>query len=793
MLRCQLVAAFVTALLVLACSPPEDRAERARETIQLALQRGDRAAALDALEDLRESQPDTPEGVIELSSLLISAGEAPQARWLLEDALTRFPERDDLRLALGQVALLIGDAIAARSAVEAIAPDSEHHPGALVLMAQAELRLGDLERSLEILADAERRYPQRLEARLARIATLLGEERHEAAREALDEARGLPTSSDAERATLRQLEVTTYAIAARQGETDTAIEGLRALLQEEPGDVYAWQALAQTLASVGRLEEGVDLMRDALEADPDRLALYPVAASLLVSAGREAEAESTFREFVDRSGSSSAFLELALYHLMKRDETRSLAVFDEAIELFPEEPMLRRAHAEALLTFGRTDEAAAELERFREARPGDPGVEYLRARLELSEGDADAAVARLEAVIPELDDHATQYWLGYALEVAGDLPGAERRYQLSLARKPSEPAAYAALIRLAEQRGDWSAVASVAQVQIKQLPGAVEAWIALGAAMANLERGVAAEELAKRAVERFPENRDLRYLLVASLRVQRRYDDALVQLDELVDLFGTTPDLVAERALIVGLDGRPHEGIELARAALETSPDSAPLHTALARLLFAVGDAAAGAKEVDRALELEPGDPTPLRVRAEFRTATGDLEAARADCERYLELRPNDPTMHFTLGVVSSQQGRLDEAIAAYRRAAELDETAFAPRNNLADLLAQRGDLDGALAAAQQAYAIAGANPYVMDTLGWLYLRKGLVDRAIGLLEGAHDAAPGMVDAQLHLALAYGEVDRSEDARRLLSDLRAREETNDELRKRIDDALATLE
>jgi len=76
MLRRQLVAAFVTALLVLACSPPEDRAERARETIQQALQRGDRASALDALEDLRESQPDTPEGVIELSSLLISAGEA---------------------------------------------------------------------------------------------------------------------------------------------------------------------------------------------------------------------------------------------------------------------------------------------------------------------------------------------------------------------------------------------------------------------------------------------------------------------------------------------------------------------------------------------------------------------------------------------------------------------------------------------------------------------------------------------------------------------------------------------
>ena len=68
--------------------------------------------------------------------------------------------------------------------------------------------------------------------------------------------------------------------------------------------------------------------------------------------------------------------------------------------------------------------------------------------------------------------------------------------------------------------------------------------------------------------------------------------------------------------------------------------------------------------------------------------------------------------------------GRSDLAIASYRRAAELDEAAFAPRNNLAVLLAAGGDLDGALAAAQEAFAIADDNPYVMDTLGELYLRS---------------------------------------------------------------------
>ena len=47
----------------------------------------------------------------------------------------------------------------------------------------------------------------------------------------------------------------------------------------------------------------------------------------------------------------------------------------------------------------------------------------------------------------------------------------------------------------------------------------------------------------------------------------------------------------------------------------------------------------------------------------------------------------------------------------------------------------EQGDLDGALQAAQEAYRLDETNPYVMDTLGALYLRKGLADRAVSLLD----------------------------------------------------------
>jgi len=57
--------------------------------------------------------------------------------------------------AAGELALLLGNPSQAREAVLRIAAASEEHAAALVLRAQAELQLGDLEGALATLAEAE--------------------------------------------------------------------------------------------------------------------------------------------------------------------------------------------------------------------------------------------------------------------------------------------------------------------------------------------------------------------------------------------------------------------------------------------------------------------------------------------------------------------------------------------------------------------------------------------------------------------------------------------------------------
>ena len=779
--------------LVLACASADERAEQARGAIALSLSQGNRTAALEALDELQENLPDTADSLLEVAQLRVQVGDAPRAGWLLEAAVQRFPERDDLRLALASVSLLLGNPSLARRVVASIAAGTDLHATALVARAQAELNLGDLDAALATLAEAENLYPDKPAARLVRIATLLSERRTEEAGAAIEETRASLKGDQEETVALRRrLDVIFSQLQAQQGDTETALANLQGMVESDPRDVLAWRALIQVLAQQERSDEALARLGSALEAGEAPGELYVLAAQLDVLLGREQEAEARLRTFASLSGSPAAIIPLAEFHSERGNAEEVRRVLDEALGRFPEEALLRLLRTETLLALDQLDEARAEAARFQAATwKGDPQIEYLQARLTLAAGNARGASERLHELLPRLDRPATHFWLGHALEQRGDIEGARRRFRLAQQRDPSWMAPSAALVALEQRRGDWRASAGHAGLLVRQAPGEMGAWIALVSALENLGEGDAAEQVARRSMAFFPDQPEPHVLLAKSLRAQGKTDEALAALraaqgDEMAQ------HVEAERVLTLGIGGRVAEGIDVARAALEHAPDSAALHAALASLLFAARATEEGTRATERALALDPEQPRPLRVRCEFRASSGNWSGARDDCTRYLEVRPDDSGAHFLLGVAQQSLGEVERAISSYRKAAELDERDTRSRNNLAELLAAAGDVDAALAAAQEAYRLDESSPYVLDTLGALYLRKGLTDRAISLLERAHAGLPDQPEVTLNLAFAYRDGGRTNEARGLLSELQQREQTSEPLRTRVAAALRSL-
>ncbi|MBW2420404.1 MAG: tetratricopeptide repeat protein [Deltaproteobacteria bacterium] len=784
------MAAATTIGLAIGCTPPEERAQQTREAIAESIARGDRQAALEAIGDLQALVEATADAELELAGLMVRAGNAPEAGWLLEDAARRYPARFDVATALARVSLDLGNAARAREVAVGIPPGADEHPLALVLLAQAELGLGDLEGALATLAEAELLYPDRAEVRLARIATLYSEHRHEEARLAIEEARAALASDEEETAALRaRLDVSLAQLLAQQGESEAAIAILEGMIESHPGDELAWRALLQVLAQQGRLDEALARLESALSANENLMSLRLLVAQVQVMRGEEEAAEAALRAYMTGSDSAAGVLPLVDFHSTRGDAAGARRVLDEALERYPDEARLSLLRIEMLLAEDEVDLARAELARFREATfDGDPQIEYLRARLELADGDAEAAADRLRELAPRLDEATTQYWLGRALEASGDVEGARRRYALAEQRDTVWPASTASLVALDERRGDWRAVVTGARKLVRLAPYEMDGWVSLVEALTYLGEGEAAEEVARRSLEVFPDRAEPHLLLAKALRVQMRTDEALAVLDGVPGSVLATERAV-DRVLTLWRGGRVPEGIGVARAALDKEPEAAPLHAVLAVVLFAAGNANEGARETDRALALDPDEPGPLWTRCEYRAATGDWPGARDDCTRYVEARPYSASAQFMLGVAYQQLGDTEGAAGAYRRAAELDPRDLRSRNNLAELLGGQGDLEGALAVAQEAYRLDEQNPYLMDTLGVLYLRSGFSDRAISLLEEAHAGLPERSDVAFHLATAYREEGRGAEARSLLEQAERNAGPGDPIRPAVEDAL----
>lgn len=795
------------AVALAACSPSE---ERAREQAREALARSDRSAAIAAIEDLRDAQTGAPDSLLEQADLWVRAGEAARAVWLLEEGVARFPERADLRLLLASTTLLVGDPARALAIARGVPEQSAQHPEALIVRARALLDLGEQGAGLAAFRQAESERPDSAALRVPRVAALLEERRFAEARAALDEAYAAFGEQEP-RALLREVELLLLQFqalealrraseaelpggAAREAarrDFEAAVVGVRELASRAPDELPAWQLLTGLAIAGGRLDLAEPALREASAGSAPRPDLYPLLAAVAVARGDEAEAEALLRRHVERADSGAARVALARFLGARQRSDEAIAQIASGLALREGDELLLLVHAELLLDAAREDAAAEAIARFEATRPGSPVGALLRARLALARGDASGARAQLEQLAPELDTAATQYWLARALAATGDRSGAAHRYRLSAARDASAPGPWLELLRLARERGDWREAAQAAAAALQRAPLLVDGWQGLVDALIEQGERDAALETARRFAALQPERSEPQLLLARALRASGRHAEALRALDSAQRTFGDSPELAAERVLVLGLAGRLDGARAEAERASDAHGDSAALHHALAGVLFQAGQAEAGGAEVERALALDPQDPEPLALRCRFYTATRRFEAAVRDCARYLERRPDRSAIHFALALAQAEIGRPADAEASYRRAAALDPRAAAPRNNLALLLAARGDLDGALAAAQEAFAQADESPEVLDTLGWLYLEKGLVPRAISLLEDAHRRAPDLEAAQLHLALAYRAAGREDAARPLLEALRARNAASPELRAELDAALAT--
>ncbi len=762
-LRCALVIGGMCWLCVACGDAPTS--EQTVDTVRDAVAIGDRNTALAAIDRLEKTTIPSPEGMLELAGLWASVGEPGRAVWHLEEGVRRFPDEHRLRVALGRAAMLVSNpALAIRAAGE-VPAESDVYLSAQVLLGEAQIKAGDLDAGLETLRRLDQSHPHAAETALARIGTLLAERDADAARDELARARTL-TLSPEQSAAADGLELLLYRVELNQEDAsrDEAVSALMNLVDRRPDFWAAWELLVTQLATAGRLEAARERVEGALLANPELVPLHALNSVILRALGEEDEALAAAERFAHQAKTPRGWAVVAEHHQASGDAEAMLSAFERGLELYPDDPGLAVSRAESLIILERLDEAREALSQVPRAFRESPKLEIVRARVELAEGDAAAARERLERVVSILDDSSAQFWLGAALEELGMTEGAIRRYGLAHMRGPLDPVPSLALQRLYFRNRDLRGAAMASADLIKVAPALDEGWIGLVEAQILLGDPRAALAAVKPLRAAAPDRAIGPRLSARALRDLGRFDEAAAALDS-AEALGA--DVAVDRAVLKSREGRHAEAIADLTALARERPDDAAIQLALTKVAFVAGDETAGSEAADKAMRLQPDNLAPLRERCFFRAAQGK-EVGVADCARYLDAHPGDSEAHYFHGSLLATLGRTTDAIGAYRRAADLDRSDFRSRNNLATLLGKVGDLDAALDAAQEAYALSNEHPVVGDTLGSLYVARGLPARAVPLLESAYAGAAN-AEIGLHLAEAYRALGRQADLEQILA------------------------
>ncbi len=589
---------------------------------------------------------------------------------------------------------------------------------------------------------------------------------------------------------------------------DDALSELRKADAIRPNDASVNLAIAQVLFVEGQDRQGEDLLRHLLTVRKDVPAVYDLLEQRYVRAQRWAEAEDLLESEIasfpkdarprlelatayrasghgpemshtlqailnDRAGFPNGPALVGDFYAGSRNWNDALAQYRTGIQRSPSQAFYHKKIAQALVALGKREEAIGELNQFLKDNPKDSDARLTRAGLlRDSQNPKDRDLA-----MQELKELAAQ-----------DPQNAEVHYNLGVSYldKGEAAAAWQELKKSSDLRKDY-----------------IPPRLLLGDIAQTAHNYPVALEASGDVLALDPNNLDAKLLRAAALVGNKSYREADNELDALGRLQPNSKEVGLQQAALAAAekdygkaealyrrfyqqgssDLRPLQGLlqlcvlehhpEKAQALLEQDlkqePDSSPVRLLLASVATEEG-------KFDLASEqyhwLESNGPKSAQVYSalgDLYQRRGDAQNALASYEKASELAPNDAKILNAIAILQSDSGQAQQAIATLNKQLALNPNDVTAMNNLAFNLAEAGqNLDRAMSLAQTVAREFPNEPGVIDTLGWVYAKRGLNQSAIQVLSSLVKKYPNQPAFRYHLAFALLRNKQTSDAKQEL-------------------------
>ena len=431
----------------------------------------------------------------------------------------------------------------------------------------------------------------------------------------------------------------------------------------------------------------------------------------------------------------------------------------------------QKLSVKVLIAEGKRGEAIEQLNEVVKATPDDDDAREARAILYRESKDPklmDSAIAELNALIVKNSNNSVaRYNLGLTYLARNDLGSARSQLieSAKLDRFYVDPRL--ALAEMSQKARNYDETIRWADEVLAVAPSNVSARLWRGAGLLGSKAYIAARTELNAVLRDAPNSMDANLHMAILDASEKKYKEAedrylrlykpgqkdLRPLEGLIQLYGEQRQM--DRAL------------KLLDQELKQDPDSMSVHLLLASTALRAGKLDLATKEYEWLRSRDPKSIQAYVSLGDIYQLRGDVTSALKSYEKAREFAPNDSRIIALIAYLQeSASGQTTEAIANLRKQLSLDPENTIAMNNLAFALADAGnDLDQALSLAERAQKKAPNNDGIADTLGWVYTKKGLNDSAIQIFSRLVKKYPDEPAFRYHLGVALLQKGNAEEAK----------------------------
>jgi tetratricopeptide (TPR) repeat protein len=249
-----------------------------------------------------------------------------------------------------------------------------------------------------------------------------------------------------------------------------------------------------------------------------------------------------------------------------------------------------------------------------------------------------------------------------------------------------------------------------------------------------------------------------------SLKDRLKLDEAKAHYERALVLKPKNADTHNNLGLVYMHKGEPEKAQTHYEQALRLNPDFSEAHNNLGNVFRYHKKLDEAAEHYGRALTLQPNYADAHNNLGLILQKQGKLDAAKLQLERALAADPRLAEAHNNLGTNLREQGNLDEARHSYARALVLKPDYAAAHTNLGIVLQQLGRLEEAVVAHERAIALTPGFAEAHNNLGVTLRELGRLDESVLACEKALALQPDFPEAHNNLGVARRDQGRPEEA-----------------------------